>query len=75
MKLPALRFDGKTVLVTGASSGIGRELTLAFSRRGARVLLAARRASELNVVAEQCRRQQIDRGDQAAVLDAVDVLE
>ena len=47
----------KRVLITGASSGIGRELTLAFSRRGARVLLAARRASELNVVADQCRRQ------------------
>ena len=45
------------VLITGASSGIGRELSLAFARRGARVLLAARRESELNVVADQCRRQ------------------
>ena len=47
----------KRVLITGASSGIGRELALAFARRDARVLLAARRASELNVVADQCRRQ------------------
>ncbi|QDT72855.1 SDR family NAD(P)-dependent oxidoreductase [Lacipirellula limnantheis] len=45
------------VLITGASSGIGRELALAFARRGARLLLAARRESELNVVADQCRRQ------------------
>lgn len=45
------------VLITGASSGIGRELALAFARRGARVLLAARRESQLHVVADQCRRQ------------------
>jgi short-subunit dehydrogenase len=45
------------VLITGASSGIGRELALAFARRGARVLLSARRESELHVVADQCRRQ------------------
>jgi short-subunit dehydrogenase len=45
------------VLITGASSGIGRELALAFARRGARMLLAARRSPELNVVADQCRRQ------------------
>ena len=41
MKLPALRFDGKTVLVTGASSGIGRETALAFAAAGANVVLVA----------------------------------
>lgn len=43
------------ILVTGASSGIGRELSLAFARRGARLLLAARREAELASVVAECR--------------------
>jgi NADP-dependent 3-hydroxy acid dehydrogenase YdfG len=37
----------KTVLVTGASSGIGRALVLEYARRGAHVMAAARREPEL----------------------------
>ncbi len=55
MKLPALRFDGQTVLVTGASSGIGRETALAFAAAGANVVLVARRATALAKVASQAR--------------------
>jgi short-subunit dehydrogenase len=44
------------VLITGASSGIGRELALAFSRRKSRVLLTARREQELAAVAAECRQ-------------------
>jgi len=55
MKLPALRFDGKTVLVTGASSGIGRETALTFATAGANVVLVARRAAALAKVATQAR--------------------
>lgn len=55
MKLPTLRFDGKTVLVTGASSGIGRETALAFAGAGANVVLVARRAAALARVASQAR--------------------
>jgi len=38
------------VIITGASSGIGRAYALAFARRGARVILAARRAELLEEV-------------------------
>lgn len=43
----ARRFDGKTVFITGASSGIGAELGKAFAREGANVALTARRVDRL----------------------------
>lgn len=43
-------FRGKTVLITGASSGIGREAAVQFARRGANLVLAARRKSILDDV-------------------------
>ena len=37
------RMTGKTVLITGASSGIGRAAALAFAEEGASLALAARK--------------------------------
>ena len=47
---------GATVVVTGASSGIGRATAVAFAAKGANVVLAARRAKPLQEVAEECAR-------------------
>jgi len=44
------------VVVTGASSGIGRATALAFAQAGARVVLAARREDALHEAAAECRR-------------------
>lgn len=45
-----LVLNGKVVVITGASSGIGRALAMAFAQRGARVVLVARRTEKLEVV-------------------------
>ena len=45
---------GKTVVITGASSGVGYAAALAFARQGARLVLAARREQALNDVVKQC---------------------
>lgn len=42
-----MSFLGKTVVVTGASSGIGRSLVLAFAAKGANVVAGARRIEVL----------------------------
>jgi dehydrogenase/reductase SDR family member 7B len=45
---------GKTVWITGASGGIGEAMALAAAQRGARLVLSARRAQELERVRGQC---------------------
>jgi NAD(P)-dependent dehydrogenase (short-subunit alcohol dehydrogenase family) len=43
-----MNLTGRSVLVTGASSGIGRACAVTLSKLGARVVLSARREDELN---------------------------
>jgi len=48
-----LDFTGQVVLVTGASRGIGRAMAHVFARAGARVVLTARSADQLEQVAAE----------------------
>jgi short-subunit dehydrogenase len=47
-------FTGKTALITGASTGIGRALALELARSGARLALNARDAARLGATAAEC---------------------
>jgi short-subunit dehydrogenase len=48
-------FQGKVVLITGASRGVGRALAHAFAARGASPVLAARSEDRLREVAAECK--------------------
>ena len=51
------KLENKVVWITGASSGIGEALALAFSNEGAKVVLSARNENELQRVANNCKAE------------------
>jgi short-subunit dehydrogenase len=56
--------EGRRIILTGASEGIGRALALALAARGARLALAARDRERLESLAQECRA----RGGEARAL-------
>lgn len=77
------RFEGRRVLITGASSGIGRATALAFAAAGARVVGAARRSDRLAEVKRDAPESRIETltadvsshaGSRRMVAEAIDLL-
>jgi NAD(P)-dependent dehydrogenase (short-subunit alcohol dehydrogenase family) len=62
------RLDGKTVLITGASSGLGLAISKNLASRGARVLMVCRRDAAREL--ESVRRAGLAAGGSADVLRA-----
>lgn len=48
-----MRLSNKTIIVTGASSGIGEDAARLFAAEGANVVLAARRSDLLNTITQE----------------------
>jgi NAD(P)-dependent dehydrogenase (short-subunit alcohol dehydrogenase family) len=63
-EVDAFRLDGRVGVVTGASSGMGVAFAEALAGAGARVVVAARRRAQLEVVAQSLR----DRGSEAVAV-------
>ena len=75
------RLDGRVVLVTGASSGLGAHFAQLLASVGARVAVAARRADKLQAVVDgvaaaggQARALSLDVSDAASVRACFDEL-
>ena len=50
-------FHGKTVWITGASSGIGKALAIKLSSLGANLVLSSRKEDQLHKVANLCNSE------------------
>ena len=52
-----VRMEGKTVLITGANSGIGKETAIGLVSLGAKVIMACRNLKKAEAAAEEIRQQ------------------
>ena len=75
--MPPFTLEGKSILITGASSGIGRGIAVACAEAGARCVLVARNQERLAAVREECgegadhRVEQVDLSDPSQIQDLV----
>ena len=74
--------EGKTVLITGASSGLGQHFASLLSDAGGRVILGARRVDKLQHIVEQIKTQgreafalEIDVTNQQSITKCFDAIE
>ena len=77
-----LGLKGKTVFISGASSGIGKASAEAFAMAGARLILCARNIDKITALAEKLKEHfeteslviKLDVRNRSAVEEAIDKL-
>ncbi|XP_037136232.1 retinol dehydrogenase 12, like isoform X1 [Syngnathus acus] len=67
-----VRLDGKTVLITGANSGIGKETAANLATRGARVIMACRDMEKAQVALTEVRDRSLNDDVVCMKLDMAD---
>jgi dehydrogenase/reductase SDR family member 7B len=74
-----MKFTGKNIWITGASSGIGEAVALEISKHKAILILSGRNEEALNTVAERCQKNgspaqviPFDLADEKSVLEAAE---
>lgn len=55
MTIPSFRLDGRVVVITGASKGLGRAMALGMAEAGADVVVSSRRVDACELVADEVR--------------------
>ena len=55
--LEKLSLDGKTIVITGGGTGLGREMSVAMAKAGADLVIASRRMGPIEETAEAVREQ------------------
>ncbi|WP_321325387.1 SDR family NAD(P)-dependent oxidoreductase [uncultured Parasphingorhabdus sp.] len=78
----SLNHEGRVILITGASSGLGEEFAIALARNGAKIVLGARREDKLSAIVEQIEKKggqaiavSLDVTEEASVIAAFDKAE
>jgi NAD(P)-dependent dehydrogenase (short-subunit alcohol dehydrogenase family) len=54
---PYKRLEGKVVIITGCSAGLGKQLAICLAREGAKLAICARRMPKLEETAELCKKE------------------
>lgn len=50
------KLDNRVAIITGCSSGIGKQMAIRYAEEGAKLSICARRAEKLEETAQLCRR-------------------